>query len=303
MKLLKTGDIQIRDPFVLKENRNYYLFGSTDRDIWKGPGTGFDAYVGHDLEYWEGPYPAFRPDAGFWGKDNFWAPEVYEYRGAWYMFATFRGENMMRGTAILKARHPLGPYEPWSEGAVTPKDRMSLDGTLFVDDDGQPWMVFCHEWVQIKDGAICAMKLSKDLKKPAGEPVELFRSTLAPWSVMVESKSNNVKGWVTDGPFLHRMNNRKLLMLWSCMGPSGYCIGYAVSRSGNILGPWKQANAPLFDRDGGHGMIFETYDGRLLLAIHTPNKTPHERAAFFPLRETDEGLELGTACAVCSLSP
>jgi hypothetical protein len=50
-------------------------------------------------------------------------------------------------------------------------------------------------------------------------------------------------------------------------------------------------------------MIFETYDGRLLLAIHTPNKTPHERAAFFPLRETDEGLELGTACAVCSLSP
>ena len=68
MNLLKTGDIQNRDPFVLKENRNYYLFGSTDRDIWKGPGTGFDAYVGHDLEYWEGPYPAFRPDAGFWGR-------------------------------------------------------------------------------------------------------------------------------------------------------------------------------------------------------------------------------------------
>ena len=70
---------------------------------------------------------------------------------------------------------------------------MSLDGTLFVDDDGQPWMVFCHEWVQIKDGAICAMKLSKDLKSLPESPWNCSRSTLAPWSVMVESKSNNVR--------------------------------------------------------------------------------------------------------------
>lgn len=290
--MLKTSQIQIRDPFILKENGNYYLFGSTDKDIWKAPGTGFDVYVGQDLEHWEGPYPAFRPEPDFWGKDNFWAPEVFSYQGAWFMFASFRGEDKMRGTAILKSSHPLGSYEPWSEGAVTPREWMSLDGTFFVDDDGQPWMIFSHEWVQIKDGAICAMKLSFDLKKPASEPVELFRSTSVPWSAMVESKSNNISGWVTDGPNLYRMKNRKLLMLWSCMGDLGYCIGYAISETGNLLGPWKQAERPLFDKDGGHGMIFEAYDGRLLLSIHTPNDTPNERAAFFELKETENGLML-----------
>ena len=47
MKLLKTGDIQIRIHLCLKKTET--IISSTDRDIWKGPGTGFDAYVGHDL--------------------------------------------------------------------------------------------------------------------------------------------------------------------------------------------------------------------------------------------------------------
>lgn len=290
---MQINDIQIRDPYVLKENGKYYLFGSTDKDIWGNlPSEGFDAYVGNDLENWEGPYKVFQPTHDFWGKDNFWAPEVHKYQDAYYMFATFRGENRMRGTAILKSKEPLGPYEVWSDGAVTPKDWMALDGTLFVDDKGVPWMVFCHEWVQIKDGTICILELSKDLKEAVGEPITLFSSSVAAWSRTVESKSNQIIGYVTDGCNMHRMKNGKLLMQWSCMGKQGYCIGYAVSESGNLLGPWKQSEKPVYENDGGHGMIFTDYLGRLLLSIHTPNDTPHERAAFFELIETDEGIEL-----------
>ncbi|MGI6669746.1 MAG: glycoside hydrolase family 43 protein [Acetivibrionales bacterium] len=284
--------IQIRDPFILKHAGYYYMYGSTDKNIWYGPGTGFDVYKSTDLENWSGPIPAFRPPKGFWGTDNFWAPEVFEYNGAFYMFASFIGKGYNRGTAVLKSERPEGPFLPHSEGAVTPRDWMCLDGTLYIDENKQPWIVFCHEWVQIIDGAVCAARLSDDLKKNITEPITLFHSTDAYWSAEVYSPSNNVRGYVTDGCNMYRMKNGKLLLLWSCMGKQGYCIAYAISESGGIEGPWKQAEKPLFDKDGGHGMIFTSYDGRLMLSIHSPNDTPNERAVFLELRETDDGLEI-----------
>ena len=289
---MRLSVIQIRDPFILKADGQYYMYGSTDKDIWRSPGVGFNTYTSHDLLTWEGPIPAFRPPAGFWGTKNFWAPEVYEYGGQYYMFATFIGEGYQRGTSILRADRPSGPFVPWSDGPVTPRDWMCLDGTLHIGEAGEPWMVFCHEWVQIGDGTVCAVRLSRDLKQSEGDPVTLFSSIEAPWSTLAYSPSNNMEGHVTDGCYLHRLANGTLLMLWSCIGLTGYCIAYARSESGTVLGPWTHPEEPLFSRDGGHGMIFRAYDGRLLLTIHAPNRTPLERAAFFELMETEDGLRL-----------
>ena len=121
---LTTADIQLRDPFVLpvEEERTYYLFGSTDADIWRGPGTGFDCYRSSDLTTWEGPYPAFRPGPDFWARTNFWAPEVHRYRGRYYMLATFKADGVRRGTQVLVADAPTGPFEPHSDGPLTPRD-------------------------------------------------------------------------------------------------------------------------------------------------------------------------------------
>ena len=286
-----TRDIQIRDPFILRHGGLYYMYGSTDGDIWGGRGTGFDVYAGRDLTEWEGPIRAFRPPDGFWGTRNFWAPEVYEYGGAFYMLASFMGDGFMRGTAVLRAERPGGPFLPWSQGAVTPRDWMCLDGTLHIDGDGRPWIIFCHEWVQTGDGTICAARLDGELTRAVSEPVTLFASSDAPWSRKAFSPSNNIEGYVTDGCFTHRTETGRLLMLWSCMGEKGYCLGYAVSESGGVQGPWTQAERPLFAEDGGHGMIFRAYDGRLLLALHSPNRTPFERAVFIELEETEGGLE------------
>ncbi|GAE93431.1 hypothetical protein JCM21714_2514 [Gracilibacillus boraciitolerans JCM 21714] len=76
-------EVQIRDPFIYvdrKENK-YYMYGSTDQNIWGGKGTGFDVWIGNDLENWVGPYPVFRPDLNFYSDENFWAPEVHYYQG------------------------------------------------------------------------------------------------------------------------------------------------------------------------------------------------------------------------------
>lgn len=280
--------IQIRDPYVFQLGDDYYLFGSTDKDIWRAAGVGFDVYRGvapGSFTEFEGPFPAFRPPVGFWSEKNFWAPEVYAVAGAYFMFATFLPVAGRRGTAVLRAESPLGPFVPWSDGPVTPADWECLDGTLFVDEAGDPWMIFCHEWQQVGDGQVCAVRLSPDLRAAVGEPRLLFSASQAAWSAPLKGRAPG--SYVTDGPFPHRSADGRLSVLWSSFNEAGdYCIGEATSESGTIEGPWTQQDEPLYQADGGHGMLFADPSGTLHLAIHTPNGTPDERPIFVELAET-----------------
>lgn len=285
-----SSDIQIRDPFIVPvaEEGMYYLYGTTDPDCWTtapGSGIGFNAYRSRDLQQWEGPYPVFRPEPGFWADHNFWAPEMHQYQGKCYLCASFKAEGHCRGTQILRSDSgPLGPFVPHSDGPVTPRDWECLDGTLYVDDAGSPWMVFCHEWVQIGDGTMCAMPLTADLARPAGEPQLLFHASAARWAKPIGEENT---GYVTDGPFLFRTREGRLLILWSTCGWDGYAMGIAHSTTGSILGPWQQEEHALYGKDGGHGMLFRAFSGELYMTLHTPNHTPMERPVFIPVREAD----------------
>ena len=161
-----------------------------------------------------------------------------------------------------------------ASGPVTPEGWQCLDGTLYEDPDGKPWLVFCHEWLQVGDGQIAAVPLSDDLDKAIGDPLILFRASDAPWAAPFYSRKNGGGGWVTDGPFLYRMEDGSLAMLWSNFSVDGYAVGYAKSASGQLFGPWVQEQNPLFFHDGGHAMLFHSFDGQLLMALHCPN-TPH----------------------------
>jgi len=222
MKL--TNEIHIRDPFVLPvpEEGKYYMFGTTDI----GPGRltkKFDAYVSTDLKSWQGPIPIFDPGESFWATHHFWAAEVHRYKGQYYLFGSFKAEGVRRATQILVAASPLGPFKPLTDRPITPPEWECLDGTLFIDDKGAPWIIFCHEWVQVGDGEICALRLTSDLRESVGKPVLLFRAGQAPW-VRSFTKEG---GYVTDGPFLHRASNGELLMLWSSFSKEGYCQAVA----------------------------------------------------------------------------
>ena len=194
---MKLTDINIRDPFVLVCDDKYYLYGTRGPTCW-GPADGFDVYVSEDMENWSEPQVCFRNDGSFWATRNYWAPEVYLYKGSFYMFASFKSDSVRRGTAILRADSPLGPFQPHSEGCITPAEWECLDGTFYVSPEGRPYMVFCHEWVQAGDGEICAVELSEDLKKPAGEPFLLFRASEAKWCKTMHH-SSGISGCVTDG--------------------------------------------------------------------------------------------------------
>ena len=118
---MKLSDINIRDPFVLVDGGKYYLYGSRGQTA-SGIATGLDVYVSEDLVEWSDPIEAFTKPTDFWADRDFWAPEVHCYRGSYYMFVSFRSETAERGTQILKASSPLGPFLPHSNGPVTPRE-------------------------------------------------------------------------------------------------------------------------------------------------------------------------------------
>ena len=281
---MKRTDINIRDPFVLVHEGAYYLYGTRGATCW-GPADGFDVYVSRDLEDWDGPFVCFHNDGSFWADRNYWAPEVYFYQGAFYMFASFKNPDVHRGTAVLRAESPLGPFVPHSDGCVTPKDWECLDGTLYISKAGKPYMVFCHEWVQAGDGEVNAIPLTDDLRAPAGEPRLLFHASDAEWC-QVKHHSSGVSGCVTDGPFLWRTADGTLLCLWASFSEGGYTEGVAVSDNGEIDGKFTQVE-PLFMDDGGHGMVFRALDGQLYLTLHSPNAHLEERPFFHPISERD----------------
>ena len=165
---MKTEEIRCRDPFVVWTGKEYLLFCSHD-NIRDGH-EGVDVFHSWDAREWEEPVSALSlPVNG----NTYWAPEVHPWEGAWYLFVTVTGlragcgiktplgKEMIRGTCVFRANHAEGPYLPWSEGPVTPWEDLALDGTLYADPTGQPFMIYCHEWLQTADGTVEAIPLAR----------------------------------------------------------------------------------------------------------------------------------------------
>jgi beta-xylosidase len=284
LALVSRADFYIRDPFILSDpaTETYYLYKSMSVRLGDGRSRpGVVAYVSRDLQIWKGPTPIFHLPDGFWADQSIWAPEVHKYKGKYYLFVTFtskdklptpegRPQNVKRATQILIADSPTGPFEPFTDGPHTPDDWMSLDGTLWVEDD-VPYMIFCHEWVQITDGTMELVRLTDDLSDVVGKPRTLFKATEAKWVKSLRDIGGERHGYVTDGAFLYRTRTGSLLMIWSSFGEHKYAVGLARSKTGKVAGPWEQVDEPLVAADGGHGMIFKTFDGRLMMTLHQPN--------------------------------
>lgn len=282
---MKLNEIYIRDPFILPEEGTYYMYGKREEDD-----LSFWVYKSYDLENWEPQKPVFIPPADFWSDRDFWAPEVHKYNGKFYMLASFKAEGKNRGTQICVADSPDGDFVPLTKKPVTPEDWMCLDGTLYIDKKGKPHIVFCHEWCQIGDGTVCEMELSEDLACAVSSPRVLFSASDFKDCADIDPKNGTTK--VTDGPFLYRTKTGALLCIWSSFNKDGYCELIARSDNGDIDGNWSVDDIPLADKDGGHGMIFETFEGKKMFVLHRPNTPPNERANLTEIVEIGDTIRI-----------
>ncbi|MBQ7045615.1 MAG: family 43 glycosylhydrolase [Clostridia bacterium] len=279
--IIKTDIKKLRDPFILVDGGVYYMYGTRvtddgwDNTVWtcyKNTSGKLDG----DWQMVEKPLAVLPKNA----VKNFWAPEVHKYKGKFYLFATYYSTlTNRRGCSIFKSDSPEGPFYEITDGTATPPDWDCIDATLYVDENGTPFMVFVHEWVSAPEqmGTMAVAQLSDDLTHFVSEPKELFRADAPKWS----------NHYVTDGCFLYKCEDNSLLMLWSNFSNSiDYCIGIAKSKNGKIDGEWIQEEKLLYSKemnnnlDGGHGMIFTGLDNKKYLSLHSPNE------AFGPIPET-----------------
>ncbi len=278
----------VTDPYILADaaTRTYYLTGSGGT-MWKSA----------DLQNWEGPFCYIEIDTTSWmGSDPMiWAPELHYYKGKYYCFVTFtnteiiaeklpeRCELLRRGIQILVAEKAEGPYRPISDISYLPEKWSTLDGT-FYEEDGVPYLVFSHDWMQLENGEIKYIELAEDFSHTMGAASSLFSGADAPWTREMQSIGEltfgmSLRGYVTDGPFFFRTETGKLGMLWSSWGDKRYAQGVSYALSGNLKGTWKHQEQPIVPENAGHGMLFTTFEGKRLLVLHCQpleeNPGPH----------------------------
>ena len=281
--MLSNAQIDIRDTYILPHDGKYYMYGTCGFDAFSGTAGGFRCYVGNDLEHWDGPYCVFPNDGTSWATSNYWAPEVYEIDGKFYMFASWTsaptegGIRSPQTICVLRADDPLGPFRIHND-RLCPGN----DPTLY-EKDGRYYLVYTDCKV-----TMLAAEMTADLSGFAGESVSLFSRTDpgVSWSV----------GGPTEGAETFVTKTGKLLVLWSsfCKGHSkkfaalglkdmDYGTSIAYAPSGNIYGPYQHEDVMLTPPNMGHCNLFYGLDDQLMLATHYPDDDENEFGCSNPL--------------------
>ena len=265
--------IILSDPFILADEATgtYYMTG-TGGMLWKSK----------DLAFWDGPYHVAKTDSTSWMGPHpmIWAAELHKYNGKYYYFATFTNRDVIidtvqdnvierRASHVLVSDKAEGPYVPMNDPTYLPADKPTLDGTFWVDTDGKPYMVYCYEWLQAIDGTIEKIELKPDLSGSIGEGKLLFRASDSPWSRETNDEGIIKPNRVTDGPYLFRTGTGRLGMIWTSWVYSDYTQGVAYSESGTLDGPWIQETEPITPPNFGHGMLFQDFNGKWLMSVHS----------------------------------
>ncbi len=289
---IKTSELHgVSDPFVLLYGDRYYLYELNGE-------KGVVCIVSEDLENWSKKITVFSPPKDFHGVGCwFWAPECHYYKGNFYLFTSVMSAkcNKHRVISVYKANNPLGPFEDIANGVITPPEWDAIDGTLFVDDEGKPWMVFVHEWTSMPDGngAMSIARLSEDFTHFITEPKDIFHAKDPVWAV----------NGVTDGPYLYRTDEGELLMTWSTYSNKGYVIALARSKNGKIDGEWEHFDTLVYEKglredfihDGGHPMIFKSKEGKLMMAMHGPvngQEGEYKHLKFYEIEEKNGAIRI-----------
>ncbi len=285
---IPASKIAVRDPYIFADPKSgkYYLQACA----YPMGKRGLFCYESKDLKSWRKVGMSFEPDADFWGKRDFWAPDMFFIDGKYYIIATFSSDDEVegpsrkplkfRGCGVLVSDRPDGGFKPLVNAPITPKDWMCLDGTIYEDADKNLWLIYCHEWLQVGNGEIIAQRISRDLKKTIGEPIVILKALDAPWY----DKRRGAKNAVTDAGVITRGDDGILYLTWSSFEKKkgAYAIGVAVSKSGKVEGPWRHLRNPLNSDDGGHAMVFKTFGGDLKISYHSPNSTEFDESSPSP---------------------
>lgn len=252
--------INLADPTIFEDHGTYYLYGTSSDD-------GFLVYCSTDLNKWIGPIGANA--GGFclskgdsFGTKGFWAPQVFKYRGKYYM-AYVANEQL----AIATADSPKGPFKQSTLSHI-PAQTKEIDPFIFFDDDGKIYMF--HDRL-INGNHIYVAEMDSDLNV-------LKEGTAKECISISESWENTEKtSWpVIEGPTVFKLNGIYYLFYSANdFRSKDYAVGFATAPS--PYGPWTKHKDSIINWRNigqygtGHGDIVRDNKGNWLYVFHTHN--------------------------------
>jgi beta-xylosidase len=291
------------DPFILHaSDGKFYMYGTSGE-------AGFRACSSDNMIDWKEEGLVYRgATSGSWTVDCFWAPEVYERNGKYYLFfssnwkdnPTGELENFRIGVAV--ADQPAGPFIEMYDRPLFDPGYPVIDANVYFDDDqGKVYLYYsrcCYKhpveseiadmarekgWFdKVEESWVYGVEINPDFSNIAGEPVLLLRPPVKLNDRQAEWESRSItarevnRRW-TEGSYMIKKNGT-FYMMYSAnfFGGQHYAVGYATSE--NPLGPFKKAdNNPVLqkntDKGGdvtgtGHNMVLTLPDGAMYCVYH-----------------------------------
>ncbi len=293
-------DVSVADPFILKDNGIYYLYGTTyDAD-------GFSVYTSTDMVHWTRRGLCWKKTSSTWAQGEFWAPEVMKAGSTYYFYYT--GHNPAinrRNICVASSSSPLGPFIDVTT-PLLPTDYPYIDGHPYQDPITGKRYLFA-----VRDSSAPSAIVVTELAEPP------IASTGVLKDVMTVSQAWE-GSWV-EAPFIIRHNNWYYMMysarwFWE----SEYSVGYATASS--PMGPWtKSYTNPIMQQTStasgpGHNSAILSPDGtELFTAYHThlsfdgggPRQLAIDRLSFNPHPTTGQPavLSLANGAPTTSIQP
>lgn len=316
--------LKFGDPFLLHaSDGKYYMYGTSLED-------GFEAYVSDSLSNWQPCGKVYQGgQADQWNVDCFWAPEVYERDGKYYMFfsanykenPTNEGENFKIGVAVSDS--PAGPFKDLYDRPIFNPEYPIIDANVYFDDEtGRCYLYFsrcCYKhsveseiadslkaagvYDNIEESWVYGVEMKPDFSGVIGEPQLLLcppkklDDAQAEWESRSATHKEVNRRW-TEGSYIFREGDTFYIMYSANhYGGEYYAVGYATSK--NPLGPFEKAdNNPVLQKEGnvlgtGHCMVITLpNDNRYCVYHGRMAENPDERVVLISPLEIDKNGKL-----------
>jgi xylan 1,4-beta-xylosidase len=249
------------DPSIIRVGDTYWATATTSQ--WAPI---FPLLTSKDLVNWTQAGAVFQraPD---WSAGSYWAPEIAEDRGRFFIYYTARKKAGPLCVAVATAASPGGPYT--DHGPMVCQEAGSIDAVAITDEKGARYLVWKEDGNSRKQPTpLWAQPLSEDGTKLIGEPREILRNE-ASW-----------EAHLIEGPFIQKRDGWFYLFYSAdacCGRRCNYKLGVARSRA--LLGPWERhpKNPILAANDTwkcpGHGSVVSLPDNRTFLLYHAYDPT------------------------------
>lgn len=250
------GDLRTHDPALVvgDPGEPWYVFSTGDVRVglgapqvrrstdegrtWQDVGTVWDA--------------ATRPtwvEERVPGIQNYWAPEVVEHDGTWYLYyaaSTFGSNRSLIGLMTNTTLDPDDPAYAWVDRGEVIASEPGVDSWNAIDPavldvDGTPWLAFGSFW-----GGLQLVELAwpgGTLADPDAAPVTIARRTAVPNAI--------------EAPYLVARDGWYYLFFSrdTCCRGSDSTYNIAVGRSRAVTGPYVDRQGRDLTADGGEPLL------------------------------------------------